>query len=363
MKIKGFHVRVAALRTLEPFVMSLGTLTLCHTLILFLETDEGTVGIGEAAPAPRITGETISSVSAALSEYLLPPLKGKDPSAIEEIHEVMERSIHGNYTAKAAVDLALHDLAGKHLGRSALLLLGGKKKDLVSDYTIGMKPPEEAAARARTWVSKGFRILKVKVGGDHREDVERIRAIREAVGEKIPIRVDANQGWSPSQAVEAIKQMQEWGIELVEQPVPAHDLKGMVFVRNHVQIPVAADESVHTSRDAVKAVEAGACDVMNIKLMKCGGIHEATKIAAVAREANLSCMIGGMVGESGVAVTAASLFASATPTVKYYDLDADLLLQDHLVKEGGITVQNGEWILPDSPGLGITSFHEQFFLS
>ncbi len=198
----------------------------------------------------------------------------------------------------------------------------------------------------------------MKVGVNPTEDVERIRLIREAIGGNIQLRIDANQGWTPKQAIEALNKMEKFKIQFAEQPVPAEDMKGLVEVRKNSPIPIMADESVHSPEDAMRLIQAEAVDLINIKLMKSGGILKARKIAAIAEAAGIPCMIGCM-GESEIGIAAGAHLAAAVKNIQYADLDSDLLLKDKLVKKGGTKVKDSMRVFPKQDGLGIKELNEQ----
>lgn len=360
MKIVGGKLSRILLHTHEPFKIAFEVLDECHGVLLELQTDEGLFGLGESSPARRITGETSEGAVSVLQSVLLPAIRGMNPFEIEAIHEAMDDAIQGNPSAKAAVDLACYDLLGKVSRLPVVSLLGGERKPLPCDHTIGIKPPEDQARIAADLVKKGFKFLKVKLGHGWEEDVARVRAVRQQVGKGIGIRVDANQGWTVREAIRVLEKIELFDIELAEQPIPAHDLQGLRWLRERSPIPVAADESVHGPRDALRAVEMGACDIVNIKLMKCGGIYRALEVAAIVKAAGLACMIGGMIGESRLAVGAAAHFAASRSVVRYFDLDADLLLRDDLVEKGGIGLEAGNRTLPDLPGLGVEKMRAGF---
>ncbi|HID08597.1 TPA: dipeptide epimerase, partial [Candidatus Micrarchaeota archaeon] len=256
----------------KPFVIALGTIPSVEVAIVVIEDHKGRLGIGEGCPAKRITGETIDTVLGAL-KVLAPTLIGEDPLRIGYLADKMDGVLSGNTAAKAALDIALHDLAGKILGVPVWKLLGGHTSDPIStDYTVGIDDPEKMAREAARLVEEGFREIKVKVGEDPERDVERVGAIRKAVGDRIVIRIDANQGWSPQEAVWALREMEPSRVQLVEQPVPHWDLEGLRYVRERSPIPVMADEAVHLPQDALRAIRVGAVDYINIKLMKAGGL-------------------------------------------------------------------------------------------
>lgn len=205
----------------------------------------------------------------------------------------------------------------------------GGKKEFYTDITVSVDDPISMAKEAKKHVEKGFQTLKIKVGQSARLDLERIEAIKNIIPKDIALRLDANQGWEPKEAVSIIKEMEKRNvnIEFIEQPVHAQDWEGLKYVKNHVYIPIMADESIFSAEDALKLVQGHYVDCINIKLMKCGGIRQAWKIADVAEAAGVKCMIGGMM-ESSLSVTAAAHMAGAHPNIHYVDLDAPLWLME-----------------------------------
>jgi len=354
--IERIEVYRVSLAYVEPFRIALGTSVKSENVIVRVLTDFGIEGWGEASPSFKITNETPETVINALTK-IGPRLIGMCPFKIEQIIEKIDEIIEGNTSAKAAIDMAILDIIGKKARKPISSLLGGYRDEVLTDITIGIKSPKEMAKSAVKYIKKGFKVLKVKVGVNPSEDVERIRRIREAVGPEIKIRIDANQGWTPKEAIEIIKKIEKYNVELVEQPVKAEDIKGMATVRKNSSIPIMADESVHSPKDALEVIKAEAADVINIKLMKSGGIWKAMKIAAIAEAANIPCMVGCM-GESNLGITAAVHFAAAVKNVQYADLDADLLLKDKLVRKGGAKVKGSKRIVPKKNGLGIGAFNE-----
>jgi L-alanine-DL-glutamate epimerase-like enolase superfamily enzyme len=350
MKIKEIEIHPISVPLIEPFKISLGTVESAESVILLLKTDNDLFGYGEAAPSPRITGDTQESIITGLTR-ITPLLIGKDPDDAPGIEESIERTITGNSSMKAAVDMALFDLRAKAVKKPVVTLLGRYRKKFKTDYTISMKSPGEMAKDAIKIVEKGFDAIKVKVGTGVTEDVERVRRIRDTVGDGVTIRPDANQGWTPKEAVKALTAMERYGIELIEQPVPWWDIEGLRWVKNHVGVPVMADESVHSPIDALRVIKDGAADLINIKLMKCGGITQGLKIAHLAEAAGIECMVGCMI-ETAVAITAASHLVMSARNITRADLDTSFFLAEDPV-EGGITIERGEIRIPESPGLGI----------
>ena len=271
----------------------------------------------------------------------------------------MMEKLHGcilkNTSAKAAVDMAIYDLYGKLHNRPLYKLLGGRKTEVETDLTISVNPVEEMVADSLSAVAEGYRVLKLKVGREGLADVARVEAIRKAVGKDIVLRVDANQGWDAKQSVRIISAMEDRGldIELVEQPVPYYDLEGMAYVNSHVYTSILADECVFSARDAMKIIDMGAADLLNIKLMKTGGIHEALRICAIAESFHVECMVGCML-ESKLAVSAGAHLAAARRVITKADLDGPGLCKIDPY-EGGPIFDGGVIRMSDAPGLGITS--------
>lgn len=351
MGIKQIEVYAVTLRYEEPFRIASGTSTESHNVIVKIITDYDVIGWGESSPSKRVTGETPETVVKAIDK-IAPKLIGKCPLRIEENIEFMDSIIEGNPAAKAAVDIALHDSLGKTACKPLFMLMGGYRTEVLTDLTLSIKSPREMAADALKALRKGFKALKVKVGVDPFEDVERVRMIREAVGPDTQIRIDANQGWTPRQAIQVLNKIEKFKIQFAEQPVPSEDVKGLAKVRKDSPVPIMADESVHSPQDAMRLIQAEAVDFINIKLMKSGGILKGRKIADVAEAAAIPCMIGCM-GESGIGITAAAHLAAAVKNIQYADLDSDIMLKDKLVKKGGAEVKNSMRTFPRYDGLGI----------
>jgi len=357
MGIQQIEVYPVTLAYKEPFRIAPGTSTKSHNVVVKILTDYGVVGWGESSPSKRVTGETAETVIKTLDK-IAPKLIGHCPLRIEQDVEVMDSIVEGKPAAKAAIDIALHDILGKTARKPLFMLMGGYRTEVLTDITLSIKPPKEMAKAAINAVKKGFRALKVKVGVNPTEDVERIKRIREAIGDDIQIRIDANQGWTPKQAIGALDRIEKFNIQFAEQPVLAEDLKGLREVKKNSPIPIMADESVHSPEDALLLIQAEAIDLINIKLMKSGGILKGRKIAAIAETAKIPCMIGCM-GESEIGIAAGAHLAAAVKNIQHADLDSDLLLKDKLVKEGGTKVKGSMRVFPKQDGLGIKELDEQ----
>lgn len=352
MKITNITVKQVEIPLIEPFRISLGVITSSKEALVEIETDEGLCGYGEGAPGVLITGENLPGTVASIQE-MAKDLIGVNPMDIEKIYWLMDRAAAHAPCGKTAIDIACHDLMGKITGLPLYKLLGGYQDTVDTDMTVGIGLPEDMAEKAKMHVSHGFDTIKTKVGTGFAEDVKRIQMIREAVGESVKIRIDANQAWSGKEAVRMLEALAQFQIELVEQPVKAYDLEGLAFVTKHSPIPVMADESVFTSKDALEVIRRHAVDYVNIKLMKCGGIREALKINAICEAAGVECMLGCMSEESNIGVTAAASLAAGVKNITRADLDAHFTLT-RLPFAGGVESKGGKTlVLSQEPGLGL----------
>lgn len=341
-----------------PFKTALRTVDHVHSLVIMAETDSGLTGHGEAAATAVITGDLIDSMRAGLA-VLAPQLIGRDLADFNALLATIARGLVHHSSLKAALEIALFDLRAQAFGVPLYQLLGGGTPRLKTDLTISLNDTPTMVADCRRAVAEGFDALKVKLGGRAvADEVAAVRAIRDAVGPGVALRLDANQGWTPKQAVAIMLALEkaDLGIELLEQPVKAADVAGLKFVTDRIATPVLADEAVFGARDAIDILSTQAADLVNIKLMKTGGISQATEIAAIARRYGRGCMIGCML-EGAIGVTAAAHFAVAnSDIVSCVDLDGPLLCRETAV-EGGLSA-TGPWIeLPDAPGLGIKAVH------
>jgi len=352
LKIKDIHVGEIKVSLKKTFKTALRELDVLENVIVRIETDTDHVGYGEGAITPVITGDTTGSIKWAIMELIKPNIIGLEIKNIEEIMYRINKSLVGNSNAKAAVDMAVYDLYGQLHKAPVYELLGGYRNKITTDITISVNSPEEMAEDSILAVKKGYETLKVKVGKDWELDITRLKAIREAVGPNIRIRIDANQGWTPKEAVKVLTNMEDLGlnIELVEQPVYAKDIKGLKFVTDNVSIPVLADESVFSPEDAINIIENRAADMVNIKLMKTGGIYNALKICNIAEVYGIECMLGCMM-ESKIGLTAASHLAGGKKVITKFDLDSPNLLAEDPIK-GGVVYDEYNIRLNNSDGLG-----------
>ncbi len=353
MRIAKIELGEVRIPLVTPFKTALRTVDSVNDIVVRITADDGREGFGEAPATAVITGDTKGSVVAAVRDFIAPAITGMDIEDIDGIMGRMHKCIVKNTSAKAAVDMAVYDLYAKNLDRPLYKVLGGNRDTIETDITISVNGTEEMVQDSLRGVAQGFRILKVKVGKEGWKDVERIAAIRQAVGKDIAIRVDANQGWQPKDAVRIIRAMEDKGldIDLVEQPVDAHNFEGMKYVTSNVFTPILADESVFSPQDAIRLIQEGAADLINIKLMKTGGIYEALKICGIAESFGVECMTGCML-ESKLAVSAAAHLAAAKGIITRHDLDGPALCRTDPY-EGGPLFEGAKITMTDAPGIGI----------
>lgn len=296
-----------------------------HYAIVKVHTDAGLVGLGEATVQPRWTGETPASCIAAIEGIIGPALAGFDPTAINLARARMDRVIKANPFTKAAVEMALWDIAGKAAGVPVHRLLGGKVRDVVPvKMVVGAFDPPEARAMAERFLAAGVRTIKVKTGLGLEADVARVAAVREAAGPDVPITIDSNCGWNYATARLALERMRPLGIRVAEQPIPPGDNAAMAALRHHAGVPIMADESVFTPADAFGVLQAGAADVISVYPGKNGGIAGAVEIAAVARAAGVVCHMGSNL-ELGIASAAMIHVACAVASIDSETYPADIL--------------------------------------
>lgn len=301
-----------------------------------------------------MTGETPESCLAVLQMFRQ-GLIGMNPLDIEKVHVMMDSLVHGNGSAKCAVDIALHDIKGKVMNQPLYRVLGGYQDTVQNDITIGINTPEKMAEMARHYVKDmGYRILKIKVGIDPEEDLRALSLIRQAVGPDIRLRVDANQGYNISRAMYALEGMKRYGVEAVEQCLPDWDMEGAAYLRQKVSgIQLMLDESIHTTKDAAKACRLNAADVFNIKLMKCGGLYRGAQISTLAENFGITCMVGCML-ETKIAITAGLSLVASRKNITEADCDSFLYYKDaDTGMPGGFERKGDMFRLSDKPGLGL----------
>lgn len=335
---------------MEPFVIATGTMHFAQNVLIRIHTDNGLYGLGECSAFPMIVGENQDTCLVMAREFakLLP---GKDPLDIPGRMNDLLGYADRNTTIKSAFDMALFDLAAKHAGQPLYQFLGGNRKKVETDMTIGISSPEKMAQLAQHYQAQGCSILKVKLGKDIHEDIERVAQIRAAVGGMMTIRLDANQGWSFDDALYGLGALAKYDIEFCEQPMRSWYDDRLPELQLNSPIAIMADESCYNHHDARRLINSRSCEYLNIKFSKSGGILEAQKIHEVALQHGMKCMMGGML-ESRLAATAKLHFALSAPNIVFFDLDTCML--GHLIDPvvGGMSYEGFILDVPEAPGIG-----------
>lgn len=358
MKITRITVYPVSIPYQKPFHIATGLAREGKHVIIRIYTDEGIVGVGEAAVViPDRTGESQDAITLAIRKTLGPMIIGEDPFHIDRIMQKLEGATHGKYGmlySKAAIDHALYDIMGKALGVPVCQLIGGcGRKTLTVGRSIGLGSPEEMAEQALQLKEKGYRLLTVKGSPDPKQDIRRVEAVRKAVGDDFPLELDPNQAYPAHVAIPTLRAIEEYQIEMVEQPCPWWDWEGMAAVTAAIDTPIAADEMVMNLADAMQVVKRKAADIITLKLVKSGGIYFSKKIVAVAEAGGLACSIGSM-HTFGVGTAAIHHFVSATKEVGDpigYGTPLELFVDDIVTEP--IQLVNGTVTVPDKPGLGV----------
>lgn len=362
MVISGIHTSIVKTPFRKGFSMAMWTSVHKIHVIVEIHTDEGLVGIGESVPLVAEFGEPAEGIKGIIDSYFAPALIGMDPLDLEGIFDKMERTAKGHLFAKSGIDFALHDLIGKVLGVPTYRFLGGQVREAVPlTWVIGITDPSTAREDAMKYVSLGYRTLKLKADKDYARTISALESIRDAIGWDVAIRVDANQAWSVWEAVAAIRYMERFDLELVEQPVHAEDFEGMARVRASVGVPIMIDEGVRTLNDAIRCATMRCADLVNLKIAKMGGIFYSRKIAAIAEGAGLECVVGSML-EGVIGTCAGAHLAVSCPTATHA---CDLIGPLHRASDvatGGIAYSDGALKIANQPGLGFelnrTAMHE-----
>lgn len=351
MKITSIEVYKSPVRLKKPFVISLGSHDHALNNIVIIRTDEGISGSGECSAFMTINGESMETCF-VVGQYLGRVLIGKDPLDIEGCIMMMDSVIFGNNSIKSAFDMALYDIASKYAGKPLYEFLGGRRgKEIFTDYTVSIGDPVQMALDAAEIKARGFRVIKVKLGGSEEEDVERIRRIREAVGDEIPLRVDANQGWKKEEVPGILEKLSSFNIQHCEEPINRKEFMQLPAIRKGSPIPIMGDESCCDHYDAERLALMGACDLFNVKLGKSGGICEGLKIVAVAEKYDMGIQLGGFL-ESRFAFTAAAHFALVSDQIRYFDFDTPLMFSEDPVEDGIQYDGRGVISFSDVPGIG-----------
>jgi len=353
LKITKIDIFLVSTPFIMPQTMAMWTSYKKDHVVVRIETDEGISGIGETVPLVAEFGEPVESIKYVIQDWLAPAIMGEDPFNLEAIFDKMFKAAKNHLFAKCAIDFALHDLMAKALNIPLYKLLGGKTREKVPvTWVIGIKSPEEAAKEAIDFVGRGFKELKLKAGSDWKGDLERVKAVREAVGWDIPLRVDPNQAWSVPRALNVIKKMERYELQLVEQPTPAWDLDGLALVAKAVDTSILIDEGVRAPEDAVKVAIKEAADMINLKIGKIGGIFYSGKINAIAEASDIPCLVGSML-EGSIGTAASAHFAISAPNLKFaHDLIGPLFRADDVVEEP-LRVKDGYVEVPEKTGIGM----------
>jgi L-Ala-D/L-Glu epimerase len=335
MIIKNIEVSEILVPLVTPFKTALRTVDAVNDIVVKITTDTVEIGYGEAAPTAVITGETKESIRSTISNYIKPSIIGMEIDNLEGVMEKINGCILKNTSAKAAVDMAIYDLYAKKLNSPLYKILGGYRNEITTDITISVNEIDQMVQDSIKAIDGGFNILKIKVGKEAEKDIERISEIRKAVGKNVIVRVDANQGWTSKEAVKIIRTLEDkdLNIELVEQPVKYWDLEGMKYVTQNTYTKILADESVFSPQDAINLITERAADLINIKLMKTGGIFNALKICDIAEVYGVECMIGCML-ESKISVSAAANLGAAKKVITMVDLDGPVLCKTDPINGG-----------------------------
>lgn len=361
MHITTIDIYKSPIKLKEPFVISLGAFEYAENVVVVIHTNERITGYGECSPFMPVNGESMDTCF-IVAQYLAKALKGKNPLDISQCIDIIEHVIYGNSSIKSAFDMALYDIASQHAGLPLYQFLGGEKsKKLQTDYTVSIGDPFKMADDAQKIRENGFQIIKVKLGGTRIEDVERIKLIRERIGYDIPLRIDANQGWSVEKTPQILKDLSQYKIQFCEEPIPRWQFMDLPAIRKNSPIPIMADESCSNHHDAKRLLQIDACDLLNIKLGKSGGIFDALKIIQVAKCRSTEIQIGGFL-ESRLAFTACAHLALKDKLISFFDFDTPLMFEEDPVIGGIKYSQYGEITLVDAPGLG-AKMHPEYLAS
>ena len=351
LTIDRIEIYASPIKLKEPFVISLGTLYYAENVVVVIRTKDGLVGFGECSPFATINGETMATAM-VVGELLAKALKGNNALDITSCSALMDKIIYGNTSIKSAFDIALHDIAAQHAGLPLYAFLGGKKNKIIkTDYTVSLGSVEKMVADAQKIVDRGFQFIKIKLGGKKEEDILRVKNIREKVGAQIPIRIDANQGWNTTDALEILKAIAPYAIQHCEEPIPRWQFMDLANLKKESPIQIMADESCCDHHDAKRLIDLKACDSLNVKLGKSSGILKAMKIIRLAEQSDLKVQIGGFL-ESRLAFTASAHLALCSDHIIHYDFDTPLMFEEDPVVGGIVYGEGGVVNVPEVLGLG-----------
>ena len=352
MKVKRVEVFKGKLELIKVFRISYGEWESVDTVYVKTELDDRSIGWGEAPPAPEITGDTVETIVGSI-KYLSQFLKGIDINDIKGVDRLLREKLKGNSAAINGLINSIIDAISRSLRLPPMRVLGFRDpvNEVITDITVGLDKPDVMIKDAVSWVERGFKILKVKLGGHDELDVDRVKRIRDAVGSDVRIRVDANQAWSPKEAVRISKSLERYDVEMIEQPVKAWDLEGLKYVKEKSGIPIVADEAVHNSNDLKLLLMFDAVDGINIKLSKAGGLVEAARMIEIAKTFGKELMIGCMI-ESSLGMAIGSHLVASTGVFKYIDLDSDITLKSQPVLRP-LKRSDDKIIIESKPGFDI----------
>ncbi len=354
MKIINIYTKLLKAPLKTPFITSLRRVDILEDLVVIIECDNGTFGYGEGAPTPQITGETLGSIRSTI-EYIKPHILNREIEEFDIILKNIHNLILKNTTAKSILEIALYDLKAKSKKLPLYRMLGGIQTKFRTDITISMDEIDKMITDCHNAIALGYDTLKIKIGSNPQKDVERVTEIYKTLNKNIKLRLDANQGWSAKESVELLHALEKQNIiaEFIEQPVAADNFEGLKYIKERVQTPLLADESIFSVKDARKLLEMQAIDYVNIKLAKTAGISQALALADLSKSFGVKCMIGCML-EGPISVAAGVHVASAkADVITMLDLDAVSLLASHPVKTD-IVFNESEIILSETHGLGVS---------
>lgn len=350
MKITSYKLSSMQLPLKKPFVTSLRRVEFIDDIVLELHTDDNLVGFGAAAPTVAITGESKESIINSIENIIMPSILNKklDSSLLDEVQNCCEK----NSSAKACVDIALHDLLAKEAKKPLYEYLGGAYKTLETCITISLGEIDVMVKDSKESFESGFEQLKIKLGDNSKHSIEVVQKIHQALPDA-KLLLDANQAWNLSEAKKIMQTLKDIPILLIEQPLKKDDINGMAELKSMDIFPILADESVFNSKDAKSIIAHNGCDMINIKLMKCGGLQEAKKIIDVAKIGNIFCMVGSML-ENPISVAAAAHLALSSGIIKFLDLDAPILASYNPI-DYTLHYDNNIIFLTENSGLGIVN--------
>ena len=356
--ITGFQLGRIKVPLKTPFKTALRTVYDIDDLVVIIETSEGDIGVGSAPSTPQITGCTHKSSTAAIEDYIFPAINGRDPEDLSSLTALVQGCVEKNNNAKAAVEIALYDLWAKRKQLPLYKALGGNQRELTTCVTISANPTHEMIADIEKAITRGFKTVKLKTGNDWHADVVKLRKIQGYVAtllNKVDIIVDANQGWTAEQTIDMMRECRAMGMKIlaIEQPVKHNDIKGLINIRERIDVPLMVDETAFNLKQVRYLLDNGAADIVNIKLAKASGLSQAIEIAKLASSRMIPCMMGSML-EGSIAVAAAAHLAAAMPRAfTLVDLDGPSLGEYNPIS-GGTQFSNASITLNNTPGLGIT---------